>query len=351
MDSPPKVQKAELASNYQAEQIEAAKAPTPTTRKARYLAHLKRFWWAYAIGGALLILLFVMLLLYVAVPAIAQGKIDKVVLAVQGISCTDTKTNSFTMGLNTTLKSGTTKATVESFTGVMYLEDVEEHTPFVSIVFPNVKNQPFQALNISQSVAVTDTAALTQFNSWLLNNETLRVTVLGKPKLKISGIAKKYTVTFKKTITMPGLNGFAGISTSDNSLTITNYSDGTNFHTTASIPNRSLVTFDIGNVTFNTFFNDSSVGTSYLDNVILRPGDNSFPLRALIAQVPIITAVTTEPYCANNTLPMSLSGTSVTNYGEDLPYMADALATHNTTVDVDLRSALLAISINATCSS
>lgn len=330
-----------------AEQIEG----TRLTKKQKFITHLKKWWWAYSILAILGVVLAVMLTIFVGVQNIAQSKINGAVLEVQGISCTNTETNTFTLGINTTLKSGTTKATVEAFQGVMYLEDEPSHTPFVTIDFPETQNMPFQTVNISQFVNITNIPALTTFNTWLLNNDSLRVTVLGYPNVKVPGISKKYGVTFKKTVTMPGLNGFAGLSVTNSSISISNFSDGTNFHTTATIPNKSLVTFEIGNVTFNTYMNNSLIGDSYINNVLLVPGNNTFAFRSSIEQTPVLNAVQSEPWCKTGIVPMDLSGKAVVNNGQPLAYFAEALASHNTTVQLDLGTPLRALGLNPKCPS
>lgn len=313
--------------------------------------HFKRFWWLYSILAILAIVLAVLLTIFIGVKNIAQSKINGAVLGVQGISCTNTETNSFTLGINTTLKSGTTKATVQAFQGVMYLEDEPSHTPFATIDFPETQNMPFQTVNISQNIDIPNIPALTTFNTWLLNNESLRVTVLGYPNVKVPGISKTYGVTFKKTITLAGLNGFAGLSVTNSSISISNFSDGTNFHTTATIPNKSLVTFEIGNVTFNTYLNGSLIGNSYINNVVLSPGNNTFAFRSSIQQTPVLNAVQSEPWCKTGIVPMDLSGKAVENNGQPLAYFADALASHNTTVQLDLGTPLRALGLNPKCPS
>ncbi|CAK7567055.1 MAG: hypothetical protein SEPTF4163_005013 [Sporothrix epigloea] len=329
-----------------AEQIERAQ---PQTKKAKFITHLKRFWWVYAILAILAIVLAVMLTIFVGVKNIAQSKINAAVLEVQGISCTNTASESFTLSINTTLKSGTTKATVEAFEGVMYLEDEPSHTPFVTINFPETQNKPFQTVNISQHVDIKSVPALTTFNSWLLNNDSIRVTVKGNPTVKVPGISKGYGVLFKKTVILPGLSGFAGLSVYNNSINVTGFADGTNFHTTATIPNKSLVTFEIGNVTFNTYLNGSLVGETYIDNVMLVPGNNTFALRSEIQQGPVLNSVQSQPWCRDGIVPMNLSGKAVENHGQPLAYFADALATHNTTVQIDLGTPLRALGLNPKC--
>ena len=227
----------------------------PVTFWGKLKASLKRFWWAYLLFFLCAVVLAVTLLIFVGVKNIAQGKIDNATLDVLGISCTNTTVDNFTLGINTTLKSGTTKATVGKFKGVMYLEDEPSHRPFVTIDFPEVKNKRFQTVNISQNVQIVDKEALTTFNTWLLSNESLRVTVLGHPKVKVPGISKKYRVTFKKTVTLTGLNGFAGINAYDGSISLSNFTDGTNYHATAEIPNTSVVTFEIVSPSRESFLN------------------------------------------------------------------------------------------------
>lgn len=323
---------------------------TPVQKKG-FLAHLKRFWWAYLLAIVLIVVLVVLLIIFVGVKAIAQKKLNNAALSIQGITVTNTTSDEFTMSINSTIKSDSTKATVESFNATMYLEDEADHTPFATILFPETENQPEQTVNVTQSVPIENMDALTTFNTWLLANDSLRVTVYGKTHIKVHGISRRYPVTFKKIITMPGLSGFAGISVSDINVTSSTFSDGSNFHATVTIPNKSLVAFEIGNTTFNTYVNESSIGTSYIDNVYLNQGDNVFAYRALVNSLTILTTVSEEPYCTNVSLPIEISGKSVENNGESLSYFADALASVNDTISVALGEPLSAIGFNISCSS
>ncbi len=363
--------KQEEADGVSAGQYEVA--GRTTTKKQKFIAHLRRFWWIYLIIALLLAAMAILLVIFVGVKNIAQGKINGAVLDVQGISCTNTKTDSFMLSINTTLKSGKTKATVDAFEGDMYLEDEPSHEPFATILFPETHNQPFQTVNVSQEIAIKNASALTLFNTWLLTRESVRVTVLGYPKVKVPGISHKYGVTFKKTVTLTGLNNFDGMAVSNSSISSSNFSDGTNFHTTVVIPNRSVVSFEIvsvciqstavaqrcitaadrtqGNVTFATFLNGSNVGTSYVDNVFLAPGNNTYPYRATMAQLPVVSAVQSEPWCQDGVVPFTISGRSVENHGESLVYFSDALAAHNTSISIDLGTPFRAIGFDPKCPS
>jgi hypothetical protein len=141
----------------------------------------------------------------VAVPKIAQQKIDDAELILNGITVTNTQTQNMTMDIDSTIKTdGSVHAVIDGFPGVMYLEDHPAHTPFAKIDFPETTADALQTVKISQFLNIDDVDSLTMFNTWLLSNETLRVTVSGETHVKVKGISRSYPVTFKKTITMPG---------------------------------------------------------------------------------------------------------------------------------------------------
>jgi hypothetical protein len=143
--------------------------------------------------------------LLVGVPKIAQSKLDDAELILDGITVTNTQGSSMTMAINSTIKTdGSVHADIEPFEGVMYLEDHTPHTPFAKINFPATTADKLQTVNVTQFLPIDNVEALTTFNTWLLANDTLRVTVFGETKVKVKGISRSYGVTFKKTITMPG---------------------------------------------------------------------------------------------------------------------------------------------------
>ncbi|KAL8773435.1 MAG: hypothetical protein Q9194_004315, partial [Teloschistes cf. exilis] len=58
------------------------------------------------------------------------------------------------------------------------------------------------------------------------------------------------------------------------------------------IPNPSVMTITMGNVTFNNYVDDEFIGTSLLSDLILRPGDNTVPMRSTVNQTIVIEKVT-----------------------------------------------------------
>lgn len=110
------------------------------------------------------------------------------------------------MAVNSSITTdGSVHAEIDAFTGVMYLEDLEEHEPFASLKFPETTSAKYTAVNVSQVVEVTNMEAFTTFNTWLLANESLKLTIEGDTTVHVKGLSKGYGVTFKKTVDLKGM--------------------------------------------------------------------------------------------------------------------------------------------------
>ena len=107
-----------------------------------------------------------------------------------------------------------------------------------------------------------------------------------------------------------------------------------------------------GNSSFRTYLLGQEIGTSFIDNMVLYPGDNSFRMRGNMTQAPILAALGEQPYCSNGgVVPLQLSGKSVVNQGQNLSYFADALASQNQTLNIDIGQTLKTdLNITVPCS-
>ncbi|KAK4189038.1 hypothetical protein QBC35DRAFT_171579 [Podospora australis] len=315
---------------------------TDKPRRRGCVGHCVRFWWVYLILLIVIIVIVVPVVLLVAVPKIAQEKLDHAELILNGINVSNTQADKLTMAIDSTIKSdGKVSAKIAPFVGVMYLEDVPEHIPFARINFPETTSEAHQEVKVEQILEINDENrdALTQFNTWLLANETLKVTVLGETTIRVKGIARNYGVTFKKTIEMPGLNHLEGIVVNETTIALV---PEDNFKGTAYIPNHSLVTFELGNASFHNYLLGPEIGTVNIDNLTLKAGQvTSIPMRATIQNDPVLKALGEKPYCEDGgILPFQIRGKSVTNNGQSLDYFTKALASNTQTIDIDIGGTL-----------
>ncbi|KAJ9138271.1 hypothetical protein NKR19_g7907 [Coniochaeta hoffmannii] len=300
--------------------------------------HCLRFWWAYLIAFIIIIVLAVVLIIFVAVPKIAQKKVDDAELQIDSIVASNTESGNFTMSVNSTIRlSSATAATIDGFDGVMYLEDFEPHVPFAKLAFPQTTGDKLQVVNISQFTPITDLEAFTRFNTWLLLNESIRVTIEGDTKIHVKGLSKAYGINFKKTVTLQGLQNFKGTEVPYSTVALTPDENGDNFHGNVTVPNRSVVSFEIGNASFTTYLLGQDVGVTYMDNMVLRPGLNTFNIHASISQGAVVNALQLKPYCEQGgLLPFELTGKDVVNKGQHLTYYSQALGAANQTVDLPI---------------
>ncbi|KAI0409423.1 hypothetical protein F4802DRAFT_141601 [Xylaria palmicola] len=326
----------------EAERVHVAASPKKS--------HFKRFWWAYLLGLLVVATAVVVpLLLLVAVPRLAQQRLDSAKLTIDGISVTRTRTGSFVMGINSTINADDSiHATIDPFEGTLYLADVDPPLAFAMINFPQTSSASVQAINVSQEIQISDIGAFTTFNTALLSSESVNVQVKGDTHIHVKGISRAYSVTFDKTVALRGLNNFDGLSISNASISAT--SSINNFNATVRIPNASVLTLEIGNTTFTTYFDGEDVGQNRIDNLVLYPGDNIFSTTADIQQLPIVNALTQEPFCElGGRLPFQLEGNNVVNNGQVLAYFRDALAARNQSVTIDLSEASRRVGIPAEC--
>ncbi|KAH6630738.1 hypothetical protein B0J18DRAFT_110726 [Chaetomium sp. MPI-SDFR-AT-0129] len=334
-------------SDYDKAGVAQSERVSDKPRKRGCLGHCAKFWWAYLLIIIVIVVIVVPVVLLVAVPKIAQSKLDEAELILNRLTVTNTQTQNLTISLSSTIKTdGSVKANIAAFEGVMYLEDRQPHTPFATLNFPATTADAEQHVNVTQFLPVEDLEALTNFNSYLLANETLRVTVEGNTFVQVSGISRAYPVVFKKTVTMPGLKLLEGTIVNPTWVNTTADERGNNFRANTIIPNRSRVSFDLGNVTFHNYLFDKEVGTVYIDNLVLNPGDNHYPMRATMEDLgALLTALGQKPYCEGKgdqkgVLPFGLRGKTDVRNGQPLPYFNDALAAHNQTVQIPIGQAL-----------
>lgn len=131
-----------------------------------------------------------------------------------------------------------------------------------------------------------------------------------------------------------GLNGLAGFNVTDFEILTTPQSDGSNANGTVSIPNPTVATYAMGNLTMDMFVGDVLIGNSTLRDVVLRPGNNTFPLRGVTNQTAVVQLLFTE--YKSGIFPINVVSRRVVYDGQDLPYYEQALQANNLTVHLNV---------------
>lgn len=258
------------------------------------------------------------------------------------------------MTINSTISTdGTVKADIDPFAGDMYLEDTEDKTPFAVLNFPPTNANKHSVVNVDQHIEINNMDAFNKFNTWFVNNETLKIGIKGNTKVQPKGLSKKYDVTFHKVLEIKGLNLFKGMKVTEprTELTVDNGTDPNfrNFWAMAELPNPSHFSLDIGDATFDNYFLGKNLGKLYINNLSLVPGMNKVNVSGSLDEGNIIVLASgNRPYCETGVAPFSLIGNNVTRNGVEIPYFQYALAHANQTVELNVTDTLQRSGVPAT---
>ena len=107
---------------------------------------------------------------------------------------------------------------------------------------------------------------------------------------------------------------------------------------TVSIPNPSILTLTMGNVTLNNYVDGTFIGTSLLPNLVLKPGENLVEMESKVNQTYVIEAVVGR--YRDGMLPVEIRGERVESEGGRLPYFEEALKEVRLNVVLDVGRAL-----------
>ncbi|KAK7941029.1 uncharacterized protein PG986_013416 [Apiospora aurea] len=307
--------------------------------------HCKKSWWIYVLLLIVTVVIVVPCVILVAVPNMAQSRLDNASLDIDSIVISRAEKDSFHMAINSTiLADNGVHATIRAFEGTMSLlpDNNGGAAPmaFAKFQFPEVASAASVVVNVSQKVAVEDVDSLVAFNEALLAKESVRVRVEGDTQIRVAGIARDYPVTFRKEVELKAFNGFAGLSVSNINVTL---ATANNFNGTVHIPNPTVFTFELGNTTWNNYLDGgANVGTAYIQNLAMHPGSNDFFIWADIAQGPVLTALGKKPVCESpdGDLTFQLSGKADENEGQSIPWLATALSAHNASATMPVGAAV-----------
>jgi hypothetical protein len=106
------------------------------------------------------------------------------------------------------------------------------------------------------------------------------------------------------------------------------------------------MTLDLGNVTMNLAVDGKAIGYSLIPNLLLKPGNNQFPLQSRVDQLTILGLIQSKYKDA--VLPLQIVGNSSVKDGEHLTYYEDAIKSNTINLNLNVGPALAGIGINIT---
>jgi hypothetical protein len=116
---------------------------------------------------------------------------------------------------------------------------------------------------------------------------------------------------------------------------------------TIKIPNPTIMTITVGDVVQDIYsaIDDTPIGNTTINNMILRPGDNYFPLVSGADQAKVITIITNDK-SKSGVLAVAARARTVTYNGERLRYFEEAMKAVPIKINLNLKEALKTIGLD-----
>ncbi|KAF2750711.1 hypothetical protein M011DRAFT_455725 [Sporormia fimetaria CBS 119925] len=300
--------------------------------------HCRRFWWCDLLVVAVLVLVIVLPIIYVAIPKKAQSDLNKSTLEVTSQEVTNPTPDGFKLRIVSTARSSSKfHPIIEGFPAALSLKDKE---PFLRVDVPEVKANAETEIIIEMDKKIDDMERFTEYTMTVMGSEEFEVYMDGKTKIRQSGLSA-IDVDYNKVIKMKGLNHLSGLKISDVKILSGKaeiLEDGSNMIGRVFIPNPSVMTLDLGNVTMDLAVDGKHIGQSLLPNLKLVPGDNDVPMQAHVEQLDVISLITAK--YKNGVIPLEITGNSSVHSGQHLPYFEQAIQKNVIKLDLDVAPAL-----------
>ncbi|OCL13904.1 hypothetical protein AOQ84DRAFT_371763 [Glonium stellatum] len=321
--------------------------PKGKLSRKRLWRHYKRYLCCYAMLFVVVCAVGFPILFLVIFPAVAQRLVDSADLPIRSSMIMDPTNGSVIYSLIASLKVPkpfTVK--LMPITLSLFRPETEPNIiPYVNVSLPEMK------LKGNASVAITNQTATildkSQFIDFLANavySEEFTLAARGETDAYLGKL--KAHIHFNKAIKLKGLNMLNRFVINSARVLLPPEEDGTNLEGSFTIPNASIVTFELGNVTLNLKVGDLILGNATMENVLLKPGNNSISARGIIDLKttiknigPIVTAEADALKAGN--IEVSASGNQTIFNGQHIDYFEDVLNNLTLTAQMPIASILL----------
>ncbi|KAF2810252.1 uncharacterized protein BDZ99DRAFT_488101 [Mytilinidion resinicola] len=312
----------------------------PQRKPRRIRRHYKKYWICYFVLGVIALAIGLPILFLVIFPAIAQRLVDDADLPIHAAMIMDPSDNTLTYSMTASLKVPKPfTVRIEPTVLELYRPETKQHRiPYIKVELPALKLHGNATVKVEgQQATILDKDQFTQFLAYAVYNDDFEMAAYGKTTAYLGKL--KAHITLDKTIKLKGLNMLNGFSIDNAQVVLPPKKDGTNLVANLTLPNASLVTFELGNVTLNLKVGDLILGNATIMNTMLKPGNNSVYARGIIDiktglqnVEPIINAEAQALRRGN--IAVSASGNSTIYNGTHIDYLEKVL--NNLTITTEM---------------
>ncbi|OKL63371.1 hypothetical protein UA08_01697 [Talaromyces atroroseus] len=335
------------ATEAVAEQDENVPPPPPLTKWQKVKRHFRRFWICYLIALIIFLAIFLPCLFLLIIPRIAQDLLNRGSIVINNASILQPQNDSVILSISSNIYiPGPFTVNTQPEHLQMYIPQTGSQYPMVQLNLPGAK--------VHKNTTIEETGQYTPLENYTTWHEFVHDTIFlndGSLGLKGSVVAqlgkiKSFTLDLNKVAPAKGLNQFSGFSIDSASLVLPAESDGTNLIANATLPNQSILTLEIGNTTLNILSGDIVIGTGVIENLLLRPGNNTVQIRGTANLTTIMDNLSTiisqqGPYIKNGYLALTSQVTDISYNGSNVPYYTEEMSKVSLTAQTPLLGMVL----------
>ncbi|KAL2823292.1 hypothetical protein BDW59DRAFT_180749 [Aspergillus cavernicola] len=299
-------------------------------KRQRLKRHIARFWCCYLLGGVVFLAIFLPVFFLVAIPAIAQRLVDDTDLPVYAAHITNPKPDAVTFTLDTglTIPLGLSMR-LNPFSLNLFNRDSDPEITYLTVPVPSytVKGKTKISV-ISEDTPVLDQDEFVNSLTKAVYSKRFTLSAIGKTTGHLGAL--KAGITLDKDVELDGLEELSGFSIDEAALLLPAREDGTNLRGRATLPNHSVVTFAVGNVTLNLKSGSIILGTALLPDLTLLPGNNSIgftgkaDINAALSNIGLILSSQSDAL-RHGEIELSASGNQTIFNGEHIRYFERVL--------------------------
>ncbi|KAI2898861.1 hypothetical protein CBS76997_818 [Aspergillus niger] len=316
--------------------------PVKRTRSQTLRRHWARFWCCYAFWGIIFLAIFLPIFFCVIIPAIAQRVLDNGTLVLVHADVLQPRPNSIMLSINSALKLPISfPVRMDNLTLSLFNRFLPENNTWAKLYMDGATISGNTTLSVDDQFTPLDVYQWRQYVRSVVFEAHAPLSVKA-PVTAYIGKLKSH-ITLNKDIKQNTLNSFAGFSISDPKLLLPAESDGTNLVANATLPNPSVMTLEIGNTTLNLLSGNLTLGNCTLNNLMLRPGNHSTPVRGILDLGTLIENI--GPILSEQSdsikegyLSLTAVGANVEYEGVQVPYYTEVMKNLTMTAKVPLGS-------------
>ncbi|EAW09902.1 DUF3712 domain-containing protein [Aspergillus clavatus NRRL 1] len=329
------------------EQVETALSleKRQRTRTEAMRRHWARFWCCYIFFSIIFLAIILPVFFLVILPAVSQRVVDNSDLVLVEASVMEPRPDSVILTMKSALKLPIgVPVRIDPITLDLFNPDHPGNTTWAKIYINGTVIQGNTTLGVTNQFTPLNADEWAHYVDNVVNMEHAPLCLRGSTMSYLGQL--KSPVTMDKTIKQNTLNGFAGFAIEGSQLLLPPESDGTNLIANATLPNPSVMTLEIGTTVLDLKSGDIVIGTATIDNLVLRPGNHSNPVRGKLDLGAVLKNLgpvlqSQKDSLRNGYLSLDTVGKSVVYDGVEVPYYTNVMKNLTLTAKIPIGGLLV----------